>query len=64
LILPATKHSLPSITRRKVADIAILVVSAEDGVRPQTIEALKIIKKAGIPFIVAINKIDKEGADM
>src|SRR3982751_5136172 len=48
----------------KVADIAILVVSAEDGVRPQTVEALKIIRDAGIPFIVAINKIDKEGADV
>jgi translation initiation factor IF-2 len=48
----------------KVADIAILVVSAEDGVRPQTVEALKIIRAAKIPFIVAINKIDKEGADV
>ncbi|MES2437163.1 MAG: translation initiation factor IF-2 [Patescibacteria group bacterium] len=48
----------------KVADIAILVVSAEDGVKPQTIEAHKIIVAAGIPFIVAINKIDKEGADI
>jgi translation initiation factor IF-2 len=47
-----------------VADIAILVVSAEDGVKPQTLEALASIKKAGIPFIVAINKIDKPGADI
>ena len=47
-----------------VADIAILVVSAEDGVKPQTLEALKSIKEAGIPFVVAINKIDKPGADI
>lgn len=45
------------------ADIAVLVVSAEDGVRPQTVEALKTIAAAKIPYIVAINKIDKEGAD-
>lgn len=48
----------------KVADIAILVVSAEDGVKPQTIEALKSIKKEEVPFIVAINKIDKPGANV
>ncbi|MCC2630479.1 MAG: infB [Candidatus Paceibacter sp.] len=48
----------------KVADIAILVVSAEDGVRPQTVEAFQTIQKAGIPFIVAINKIDREGANI
>ncbi len=47
-----------------VADIAILIVSAEDGVKPQTLEALTSIKKAGIPYIVAINKIDKPGADL
>ncbi len=47
-----------------VADIAILVVSAEDGVKPQTIEALKCILAEKIPYIVAINKIDKEGADV
>ena len=47
-----------------VADIAILVVSAEDGVKPQTLEALESIKQAEIPFIVAINKIDKPGADI
>ena len=47
-----------------VADIAILIVSAEDGVMPQTLEALKCIKAAEIPFIVAINKIDKPGADL
>lgn len=48
----------------KVADIAVLIVSAEDGVRPQTIEALNTIKAAKIPFIVAINKIDRPGADI
>jgi len=47
-----------------VADIAILVISAEDGVKPQTIEALNAIKTAGIPYIIAINKIDKPGANI
>ncbi len=47
-----------------VADIAILVVSAEDGVKPQTLEALNAIKEAQLPFIIAINKIDKPGADI
>lgn len=47
-----------------VADVAILIVSAEDGVKPQTLEALASIKKAEIPYIVAINKIDKPGADI
>ena len=48
----------------KVADIAILVVSAEDGVKQQTKEALASIKEANIPFIVAINKIDKPEANV
>ncbi len=47
-----------------VADVAVLVVSAEDGVKLQTLEALTSIKKAGVPFIVAINKIDKPEADI
>lgn len=47
-----------------VADIAILVVSAEDGVKPQTIEAYQAITEADIPFVVAINKIDKPNADI
>ncbi len=47
-----------------VADIAILIVSAEDGVKPQTLEALESIKAADIPYIVAINKIDKPGANI
>ena len=48
----------------QVADIAILVVSAEDGVKPQTLEALKCILAEKIPYIVAINKIDKPGANI
>jgi translation initiation factor IF-2 len=47
-----------------VADVAILVVSAEDGVKPQTLEALDSIKQANIPYVIAINKIDKPGADI
>jgi len=47
----------------KVADIAIMIVAADDGVKPQTEEVIQIIKAAKLPFIVAINKIDKEGAD-
>jgi len=48
----------------KVTDIAILVVAADDGVKPQTVEAISHAKDANIPIIVAINKIDKEGADI
>jgi len=47
----------------KVADIAVLVVAAEEGIKPQTKEAISHIKKSGIPMIVAINKIDKPQAD-
>ncbi len=47
-----------------VADIAVLVVSAEDGVKAQTLEALVSIKSAGIPYIVAINKIDLPAANI
>lgn len=47
----------------KVADIAVLVVAADDGVKPQTIEALNHAKSANVPIIVAINKIDKPGSD-
>ncbi len=47
----------------KVADIAILEVAADDGVKPQTEEVIKIIRAAKLPFIVAINKIDREGSD-
>ena len=48
----------------KVADIAILLVSAEDGVMPQTKEALQIIIKDKLPYIVAINKVDSSKADV
>lgn len=48
----------------KIADIAVLVVAADDGVMPQTVEAYKIIEKAKLPVIVAINKIDKPGANI
>lgn len=47
-----------------VADIAILIVSAEDGVKPQTIEAWKTIEASKTPCVVAINKIDKPGANV
>lgn len=47
-----------------VADVAILVVSAEEGVKPQTLEALTSIKAANIPYVVAINKIDKPNANV
>lgn len=48
----------------RVADIAILVIAADEGIKPQTEEAIKIIQNSNLPFIVAINKIDKENADV
>lgn len=46
-----------------LTDIAVIVVAADDGVKPQTLEAIRFARKAGVRIIVALNKIDKEGAD-
>lgn len=48
----------------RIADIAILIVAADDSIKPQTIEALRIIQQSGLPMIVAINKIDKPDANI
>jgi len=47
-----------------LTDIVIIVIAADDGIKPQTLEAIRFAKKAGVKIVVAINKIDKEGADV
>lgn len=47
----------------QLTDLVILVVAADDGIKPQTVEAIRFARKAGVKMIVAINKMDKEGAD-
>lgn len=48
----------------EVSDLAVLVIAADDGIQPQTMESIKIIQQQNIPFLVAINKIDKAEADI
>jgi translation initiation factor IF-2 len=48
----------------QAADVAILVVAADEAVKPQTLEAYQAIEEAGIPFVIAFTKIDKNGADL
>jgi len=48
----------------QIADVAVLVVAADDGLQPQTLESISVIQKEKLPFVVAINKIDKEESDV
>ena len=48
----------------KVADLAVLVIDAKEGIKPQTTESIKLIQKGKIPFLVAVNKIDLEGSSV
>ena len=57
-------EAFPKMRQRgvKVADIGVLVIAADDGIMPQTVEAIKYLKAMNVPIVVAINKIDKVGA--
>lgn len=48
----------------EIADIAVLVIAADDNIQPQTLESIKVIQQEGIPFVVAVNKIDKPESDV
>lgn len=48
----------------KLTDLVVLVIAADDGVKPQTLEAIRFANQAGVKILVAINKVDKEGADV
>jgi len=59
-------HAAFATSRRRganIADIAIIIISAEEGVKEQTLESIKVAESAGVPFIIAINKIDKPNAN-